>query len=81
MSNTKVQPDPDKWIKKLDRMLKDSDYSWAWDYLERVRDWIAEHGRVTTGQMEAINNIKRGGDCGQTEPEQASLWKGVHQRR
>lgn len=57
-----MKPDPEATVRILDRMLRDSQYSFAWDRLKDMREWILDNDHVTTDMMKAINNIRRGGD-------------------
>lgn len=61
-TGSKVKADPDAWIRVCDRMLSSKDYDFARDTLEGIADWISEHGRVTSKQINAIQNIRRSAD-------------------
>ena len=57
--NTEVSDDPEykKYIDRMDDMLLDSDYDFASDTVQSIRDWAEEHGKITDGQKTAIDNI------------------------
>lgn len=61
MRSRKVKPNPDAWIRIINKTLKNDRYEFAEEYLHSVRDTITSTGRVTKKQMEAINNIRRSG--------------------
>lgn len=54
-------PEGEPWFEQLTRieeMLEDTQYQWAEETLEGIRDWIREHKHVTPKQIEAIDNIE-----------------------
>ncbi len=50
------------WATKIERMLQAGDYEYGRDTLEGIAEYVETHGRITDKQIQAIHNIKRGGD-------------------
>jgi hypothetical protein len=42
---------------EVDELLNDPDFSFAWDFLSQLDDWIEKHKHVTESQKQAIQNI------------------------
>lgn len=55
----KIEPDPDSWIRVLNEMLQADEYDFAAEYLEDVREQVAEKRTITKKQTNAILNIRR----------------------
>lgn len=49
--------DAGAFLVRLEDLQGDGDYSWALDTIEGIYETVTEQGRVTTGQLRAINNI------------------------
>ena len=50
------------FLSRLEDMRADDDYDWASDTLEGIYTTVTASGRVTDGQLRAINNIEEGGE-------------------
>ena len=44
---------------ELEEMLDDSQFRFAGDTLEGIREWVEEHEHITDKQADAIENIQR----------------------
>lgn len=49
--------DASDFLTRLEDLRDDSDYEWAADTLEGISETVTERGRVTAGQLRAIDNI------------------------
>ncbi len=56
--------DPSAFLARLEDLRVDSDYDWASDTIEGIYTTITESGRVTAGQLRAIDNIVDGAQRG-----------------
>ncbi len=50
--------DPFEFLARLEDLEGDGDYSWAWDTITGIYDTVERTGRVTAGQLRAIDNIQ-----------------------
>lgn len=50
-------PDLKEYIDRMDDMLMDSDYDFASDTIQSIKDWAEEHNKITDAQKGAIDNI------------------------
>ncbi len=67
----------DEALAELEAMLDTDTYNFAWGTLQDLKITIRERGQVTQGQLDAIANIKRGGD---QQQERLEGWH-RHERR
>ena len=49
----------DAWIRLIDQMLGEPEYEFATETLEGIRADIEGKNRITSGQINAIQNIRR----------------------
>ena len=54
-----IRPDPQTWLRIVNRMIDNKDYEFALDYLTDVRDQILDKDFITNRQTEAVLNIRR----------------------
>lgn len=56
-----IKPDPEIWLKIIDRMLNDPEgtFEFSREYLEGVRDEVESRGRITRKQTAAILEVRR----------------------
>ena len=52
--------DPFEFLSRLEDMRADSDFEWASDSIEGIYTTVTASGRVTEGQLRAIDNIEDG---------------------
>ena len=52
--------DPFAFLTRLEDLRADSEYDWASDTIEGIYTTVTESGRVTEGQLRAIDNIEEG---------------------
>ncbi len=45
------------FLSRLEDLCADSDYDWASDTIEGIYTTVTKMGRVTSGQLQAIDNI------------------------
>jgi hypothetical protein len=50
--------DPFDFLTRLEDLRADTDYEWASDTIEGIYTTVTESGRVTDGQLRAIDNIE-----------------------
>ena len=50
------------WISRMDILLDDDRYEFAWSEIEGIRDTINSTDRITKGQKRAITNIEESVD-------------------
>lgn len=67
----------DKVGDQLTQMIDSGDYDWCWGRLVDMRKTIADTGRVTEGQADAIAHIRQG----RQRHEDAREGWGRHERR
>lgn len=59
MDKSTIIPDPQKWIKILDKMLADKKFKFAQDFLSDVRQQVELKDEITLEQTKAVLNIRR----------------------
>lgn len=50
--------DPQSWLKLIEDMVDSGEFDWAEETLLGIGETIENSGRVTPGQIEAIENIR-----------------------
>lgn len=50
--------DAERLLKMIDAMLEDERFETKAPFLESVRDWVSERGICTSGQQEAVENVR-----------------------
>lgn len=58
-SRARVKADPKAWLRLCNDMLEETDFEFAWETIEGIRDWIEENDLVTGKQINALQNIRR----------------------
>jgi hypothetical protein len=53
-----VSPEAEELLQRIEDMQNSDDYLWAQDTLEGIHDTVSMSGRVTEGQVRAIDNIE-----------------------
>ncbi len=56
--------DPGAFLARLEDLRADTDYDWASETLDGIYTTVTERGRVTAGQLRAIENIVDGATRG-----------------
>lgn len=59
---SKIKADPEAWKRVIESMLDEKDYQFASETLEGIWETIDNTGRVTSGQINAVQNIRRSVD-------------------
>lgn len=54
-----IRPDPEVWLRIIDRMLDDPKYAFAKDFLTDVKEQTEEKHAITNKQTQAVLNIRR----------------------
>ena len=53
--------DPSGFLSRLEDLANDENFRWAADTIEGIHETVTASGRVTSGQLRAIDNIEEGG--------------------
>ena len=58
-TQTTIRPDPQTWLRIINRMIDKPDYDFALDFLSDIRDQILDKDFITNRQTQAVLNIRR----------------------
>lgn len=59
---SRIKADPEAWKRVIESMLDEKDYQFASETLEGIWETIDNSGKITSNQINAIQNIRRSAD-------------------
>jgi hypothetical protein len=54
-----AKTDHKQYVKQMEQMLRDRAYDWAWEKIDRLKDWVEHNEEITPEIINCLQNMRR----------------------